>query len=181
VILIARFRRKQRLGLSFPAGPVSARRIYRDPAMKTSLTACVFLLVCTSIAVAQQPKLTRIERPPVATLQTPIPATTQFSAPTLTPPPTTPELWVYAQEMRRHDDPAQAVRRKAEFQADQRMSRLAALKWYGLSNSRPEASVVPMMGIYSPGWIGNGWDRYDWVASRGPSINVWLPGYELAR
>ena len=67
-----------------------------------------------------------------------------------------------------------------EFNADQRMSRLAALKWYGYSNSRPEADVVPMMGTYSTGWGGNGWHRYEWVAA-GPAINILVPGYEIAR
>ena len=82
-------------------------------AMKIAPAACAMLLFCSSVAVAQQPKLTKIDRPPVATLQAPIPATSQFTAPILTAPTTTPELWVYSQEMRRHDDPAQAVRRKA--------------------------------------------------------------------
>jgi len=150
-------------------------------AMKIATTAFAMLLFCSSMAVAQQPKLTKIDRPPVATLQAPIPATTQFTAPNLTAPNTTPELWIYSQEMRRHDDPAQAVRRKAEFHAEQRMSRLAALKWYGYSNSRPEAAPIPLMGTYSPGWVGNGWNRYEWAAVGSPSISILLQGYEFGR
>jgi len=81
-----------------------------------------------------------------------------------------PEIYLYLQEQKRHDDPAQAVRRKAEARSYQRMSRLAALKWYGFSNARPQASTVPMMGVYSPTWVGNGYDRYDWSPSSGPTI-----------
>src|SRR5262245_39372155 len=108
-----------------------------------------------------QPQVTSIDRPPVAGLQAP-PAPTHFTPTSLTAPTVTPELWVYSQEQRRHDDPALAVRRKAEFQAEQRMARLASLKWYGFSNSRPEAGMTPIMGTYSGGWIGNAWNRYEW-------------------
>ena len=114
----------------------------------------------------QQPLVTKIDRPPVTGLQTPLP-TTHFAPTTLSAPAVTPELWVYSQEQRRHDDPAQAVRRKAEFQAEQRMARLASLKWYGYSNSRPEASMTPIMGTYSAGWGGNGWNRYEWFGASG--------------
>jgi hypothetical protein len=153
--------------------------------MKRLLPVCSLLIVhsCgvaffSSVAIAQQPPIpkvqptlplvTKIDRPPVAGLQTPAqPAPTHFTPATLSAPATTPELWVYSQEQRRHDDPAQAVRRKAEFQAEQRMARLASLKWYGYSNSRPEASMTPMMGTYSAGWGGNGWNRYEWFGVGG--------------
>ena len=85
-------------------------------------------------------------------------------------PTMTPEMWYYMQEMQRHDDPAQAVRRNAEFHAAQRRARLAATKWFGLSNSRPQASVTPFMGTYSPTWAGNGGNPYWWVGtSYGPT------------
>jgi hypothetical protein len=137
--------------------------------MKLSSAVWAFSLVlcgsmaCCATASAQQPLVTKVDRTITPTLTTVTPINSSYSVPVLSAPPATPELWVYAQEQRRHDDPAQAVRRKAEFQADQRMSRLASLKWYGLSNARPEASPTPLTGTYSPGWIGNGWNRYDWV------------------
>jgi hypothetical protein len=116
----------------------------------------------------QQPLVTKIDRPPVTGLQAPAPPPpTHFTPTTLSAPAVTPELWVYSQEQRRHDDPAQAVRRKAEFQAEQRMARLASLKWYGYSNSRPEAGMTPIMGTYSAGWGGNGWNRYEWFGVGG--------------
>lgn len=145
--------------------------------MKLLPAGCALtLLACSSVALAQQPKqplVTKIDRPPVATLQVAPPATPQYAPQTLSTPPVTPELWVYSQEQLRHDDPAQAVRRKAEFQASQRMSRLASLKWYGYSNSRPEAGMTPIMGTYSAGWIGNAGNRYDWGAFGYPAT-VWL-------
>jgi hypothetical protein len=87
----------------------------------------------------------------------------QFVPPNLSITTVTPELWVYSQEMRRHDDPAQAVRRKAEARAAQRMQRVAAMKWFGFSNARPQASTTPMMGSYSPAWVGNSPNPYEWV------------------
>jgi len=148
--------------------------------MKCAISASVFTFLMTaSIASAQQPIVRRIEQPRI-TVQ-PAPHTDGFTAPQLTAPAVTPELWVYSQELRRHDDPAQAVRRKAEVQADQRISRLSALRWYGLSNSRPQASPIPTMGVYSPGWVGNGWNRYDWMPVGTASMNVYLNSYPIAR
>jgi hypothetical protein len=51
-------------------------------------------------------------------------------------------------------DPKWAVRRNAEFRAAQRRGRLAAMKWYGISNSRPTASATPFTGVYSNTWAG---------------------------
>lgn len=122
--------------------------------MKTLPSLTTFALALSaSLASAQQPG----DVPP-----SPQP-TAGFTVPSLSTPQVTPELWVYSQEMRRHDDPAMAVRRKAEIQADQRLARITAMKWYGLSNSRPTANPTPTMGQYSPSWVGNGWDRFDFV------------------
>ena len=78
-------------------------------------------------------------------------------------PTLTPEIWLYLQELRRHDDPKQAVRRKAEFRASQRQRRLAAMKWFGQSNSRPVAVGTPFMGTYSPMWSSNSANPFRWV------------------
>jgi hypothetical protein len=146
-------------------GPIDAvQSLSEEPPMKRLLAACLISTIYCSIGSAQQPLISNIDRP--VTVQTYVP--TSVSA-----PPATPEMWIYAQEQRRHDDPAQAVRRKAEFQAEQRMARIASLKWYGYSNSRPEASCTPVMGSYSAGWVGNGWNRYDWVGG-GMAGGYWL-------
>jgi hypothetical protein len=67
----------------------------------------------------------------------------------------TPEMWLLVEDMRRHDDPHEAVRRKAEFRAAQRMRRIAAREWFGYSNMRPVANPVPWFNNYSPRWTSN--------------------------
>jgi hypothetical protein len=76
----------------------------------------------------------------------------------------TPEMWFYEQERVRYEDPKGAVRRKAEARAAQREGRLASLKWYGMSNSRPVAGTTPLFGTYSPMWVSNSPDMYRWHA-----------------
>ena len=99
----------------------------------------------------------------------------------LVPAQVTPEMWIYSQEVRRYEDPQQAVRRKAELRASQRAERLAAMKWFGFSNARPQANPVPFMSVYSPTWVGNGYDRYDWVGGSAPRTLVLLQNFELNR
>lgn len=93
----------------------------------------------------------------------------------------TPELYLYLQDQKRHDDPSQAVRRKAEFKAAQRMNRMATMKWFGMSNARPTAGTIPTMGVYSPAWIGNGYDRFDWVGGAYPSASVYIENETIVR
>ncbi|HEY2413741.1 MAG TPA: hypothetical protein VGI40_15935 [Pirellulaceae bacterium] len=125
--------------------------------MKMPFAALLLLSVVPSFAFAQQPLISRIDRQPITG------APTAGVSATSTSQPMTSEMWMYLHEEQRHDDPAQAVRRKAEYKADQRLSRINSAKWYGFSNSRPEASSIPFMGEYSPGWIGNGYSRYQWI------------------
>lgn len=72
-------------------------------------------------------------------------------------------MWYYIQEMRRRDDPREAIRKRAELKSAQRQQRLAAQKWFGWSQGRPSASPTPTMGVYSPTWVGNGVSPYEWV------------------
>ncbi|NLF06896.1 MAG: hypothetical protein GX594_02820, partial [Pirellulaceae bacterium] len=75
----------------------------------------------------------------------------------------TPDMWFYDQELRRHKDPKEMVRAKAEYRAWQRTKRLAAMRWFGFSNSRPQASADPFNGDYSPRWTANpGYYPYRW-------------------
>ena len=85
----------------------------------------------------------------------------------------TPALWLYQQEIQRHDDPQQAVRRKAELKSAQRRDRIAARKWYGYSNIRPTASPTPFSGSYSPSWVGNGYNPFEWIGGY-PHTTVYL-------
>lgn len=82
----------------------------------------------------------------------------------------TPEMWFYEQDRLRYEDSKAAVRRKAEFRAAQRQNRLASMRLYGVSNSRPTASPTPWTGTYAPTWTSNSLDPHRWI---GPSqINV---------
>ena len=150
-----------------------------------SLISLALACLVASIAMAQQPP-TSGDDSPAATLQTPrtardLPAREQFTLPSPSVSSFTPEMWLYTQEWRRHDDPALAVRRAAEFRAEQRSQRLAAMKWYGFSNARPVASVTPFTGVYSPSWVGNGLDRYDWHGGRSPTTVIHVDTYGSLR
>lgn len=130
------------------------------------------ILLGTSVGFAQQAEL---GAPSPAPMPVAAPTSAAYEAempPALSPSMVSPELYIYMQELRRHDDPAQAVRRKAEAKASQRLSRLAALKWYGMSNARPQASTVPMMGVYAPTWVGNGRNRFDWSGAGGMTVRL---------
>lgn len=129
--------------------------------MRFLLCTCL-VLVSAQAALAQAPAVMDLDGfdGPIAA-----PATRVESESVVPIPATvTPEMWLYSQEVQRYDDPAQAVRRKAEYRGQQRANRIAAMKWFGKSNARPEASATPFMGIYSPAWVGNGYERYDWAA-----------------
>jgi len=80
----------------------------------------------------------------------------------------TPEIWLYLQETRRHSDPKEAVRRKAELRTAQRQARLESQKWFGFSGLRPQANPVPFTGTYSPVWGGNGRNGYVWTGVGSP-------------
>ena len=88
----------------------------------------------------------------------------------------TPEMWFYQEDLRRYQDPKMAVRQKAQYRANQRQQRLAALRWYGFSNSRPTAASDPFHSDYSPKWTG-GSDNYPnrWVGRPRPLV-VLRPG-----
>ena len=54
------------------------------------------------------------------------------------------------------------VQRNAYVKAEQRRQRIAARKWFGLSNSRPVAAANPYFTPYSPSWVGSYWQPYFW-------------------
>jgi len=64
----------------------------------------------------------------------------------------TPDMWFYDQYLRQYQDARQVVRANAEYRAEQRLRRINALKWYGMSNQRPRASVDTLHSDYSAGW-----------------------------
>ena len=60
-------------------------------------------------------------------------------------------MWFYEQQVRRFDDPAVAFRAISAQKAADRRARLSAMRWYGFSNARPQASIDIVHGPYSPG------------------------------
>lgn len=64
-------------------------------------------------------------------------------------------MWFYEQYRQRYDTPEAKVEQNAAFRADQRQSRLASRRWFGLSNARPAANTDPINGDYSAGWASN--------------------------
>ncbi|HEX4143846.1 MAG TPA: hypothetical protein VHY91_09960 [Pirellulales bacterium] len=84
----------------------------------------------------------------------------------------TPEMWLYQQERDRYEDPRLAVRRKAELRAAQRNDRLAAMKWFGQSNSRPLVSATPHTDTYGAGWVSDSPNPYQWRGGSSPSVVV---------
>ena len=81
-------------------------------------------------------------------------------------------MWFYEQERLFYADPKNAVRANAEFRAYQRARRLAAQRWYGFSNSRPQANPDPIHGTYSPRWVGNGHNPSHWIGGGGSTVII---------
>ncbi len=93
----------------------------------------------------------------------------------------TPEMWFYEQYRRDYLDPRLAILQRAQFQSQQRQRRIAARKWFGLSNARPIANSDPFHGDYSPRWTSNdGHYPYRWSGS-GQSWIVLRPQYYPTR
>jgi hypothetical protein len=66
----------------------------------------------------------------------------------------TPEMWFYERYMQEYKNPKNAVRANAEFAAQQRANRLAAMRWFGFSNSRPRVGCDPV-NVSPPAWTSN--------------------------
>ena len=87
-------------------------------------------------------------------------------------PPQTDNADFYRQRLRRYDEGAMAVRRKAQYRAQQRMNRIAALKWFGISNSMPIASTTPWSGLYSAAWVSNTRRPQAWMGTTRTTVVV---------
>ncbi|HEV2968823.1 MAG TPA: hypothetical protein VGY55_02465 [Pirellulales bacterium] len=121
--------------------------------MKRLIFALSLNLLIVAAAHAQKPAAEKTER--FAPIASHVASTGE-----LTP---TPEMWFYEQELRRWDDPQTIVRTNAEEKAAQRRARMAAMAWYGLSNSRPNVSPDPTDSPYAAHWRSNGYQPSEWV------------------
>ena len=92
-----------------------------------------------------------------------------------TEPAATPEIWFYQEQLRRYEDPRVTIRQNAEQRAEQRRARIAAMKWYGFSNSRPQANPTPWGAAYSPMWTSNSANPFHWTGGRPTTIIVPRP------
>jgi hypothetical protein len=105
----------------------------------------------------------RAERPADKT-----PPTSIISQGEVTP---TPEMWFYQQYQKQYQNPQDMVHRNADIKGAERLRRLNALKWYGMSNQRPRTGVDPINGDYAPTWVsGNVCHPNQWYSTGGPVV-----------
>lgn len=121
-----------------------------------SLAAAVVVMIASQL-YAKQPDSLRVAAKDNSTTSIPLRVASPGEV------PATPEMWFYEQQIQRQDDPAVAFRAISAQKAADRRARLAAMKWYGFSNSRPQAGIDVVHGLYSPQWIGNGYQPNSWV------------------
>ena len=125
--------------------------------MKRFVLSLSLLCLFFSSAARSQERVARVSKPDPLSLQN-------------VSPDTAADIWFYEQQWQRYDDPKRAVRRNAEFRAAQRRYRLAAMDWFGFSNSRPTVSPLPFMGVYSPTWASSHADPFRWVGGGYPTV-----------
>jgi hypothetical protein len=89
--------------------------------------------------------------------------------------PMSPEMWLYLHEEQREEDPQVIVRRKAQEKSVARRNRIAAMRWFGFSASRPRANPTPWTGQYSPVWVGNGSIPSQWRGTGGFQVAQPIP------
>jgi hypothetical protein len=77
----------------------------------------------------------------------------------------TPGMWFYEQALRQYNNPKWVIRQKAEYRASERLRRIEAMKWYGLSNARPTAGVDPVHDDSSSWTSGNVYQPFRWSAA----------------
>ena len=67
------------------------------------------------------------------------------------------------------------IQQRAQARAQQRQDRIAAMNWYGMSNSRPNAATTPYTSRYSSVWEMPGGRPYSWTPawSRPNYILAW--------
>jgi hypothetical protein len=69
-------------------------------------------------------------------------------------------------------NPLAIIHQKALARSQQRQDRLAAMHWYGMSNSRPTAQPTPFCSLYSPTWQAPGGKPFVWFVSGPPTYIV---------
>lgn len=119
--------------------------------------SCTFAVVCCLVQTARAADPPKVRK----TFERPI------SLGELTP---TPEMWFYEQALKEYRDPKSAVRRKAEFRAEQRQRRIASMEWFGYSNARPLANADYQFGPPSAQWSSNSSHPLLWRGVSSPRV-----------
>ncbi len=129
-----------------------------------AMCICGFGLVAS--AAAQPPVVKTVAAPSRSSVEITPPA----------PQATSPGEALMTREARAHEQHLlqsqaqdESVHRAAVARAEQRTRRLESQRWFGISNSRPTASVDPYDSDYSPGWVSNyPFYPYRWIGSGQP-------------
>jgi hypothetical protein len=146
-----------------------------------SIAASIFFILAAAPAMAQTPLADTLlaETPRAETQPADQPSVeTNISPGELT---ATPEMWFYEQNRRDYLDPKLAVRRNAEYRADQRRQRIAAKEWLGISDQRPQARVNPYYADWAPTWTANSsvyslrWATASWPWAVSSPVVIYLP------
>jgi hypothetical protein len=90
------------------------------------------------------------------------------------PPDVAETDWEYRDEEAYRPDPRLVIHQKSQWIGQQRMGRLAAMRWYGMSNARPTAAATPFTSLYSPVWQMPGGRPFGWH-TRGTTVVVTSP------
>ena len=84
------------------------------------------------------------------------------------------QSWNREQKSTLHQDARAIVQQKAEARSAQRMDRMAASAWYGVSNSRPSTTSTPFGSRYGSVWEMPGGRPYSWYpAYARPNYVFW--------
>jgi hypothetical protein len=153
---------------------------------RLTLTICTWWISMAGIVAAQAPSVMAprgdVKAPPVKSVAVPPKANVEILPPVLpapaplAPPALSPGEALTPREVRSHEQyllqsqaQAESVHRAAVARAEQRTRRLESQRWFGMSNTRPSASVDPYDGDYSPGWVSNyPFYPYRWIGSGEP-------------
>ncbi len=88
--------------------------------------------------------------------------------------------WQYEQDYEYQPDPRFIIHQKAQWRGQQRMGRLAAMRWYGMYNGRPIGAPTPFTSMYSPAWQMPGGRPNAWH-TRGTTVIVTRPESRIYR
>jgi hypothetical protein len=94
--------------------------------------------------------------------------------------PKAPKAEVSSEQWYRTEPAAKEMklsRQRAIARGEQRSARLEAMRWYGMSNSRPVATGIPYTAMYSPAWQQPGGRPFAWHTSTRPIVIIASPLY----